>query len=195
MKNFFNKVMATSIVASIVFIAVGVFLFMNPGKTISIISYLLGGIILLLGAFGLFRFFGEKENKKIYTVDLIYGVLSFVAGLILILNPTSLAIVIQYVVAFWIIMNSSLKIKYAYNFKNFNSKAWIITLVVSLVSLICGIVLIFYPFEGALFVTKMIGIFLIVYSVLDIIDSIIIQVNTKKFLKENSIVVVEKEIK
>ena len=51
MENIEKKIKKTfnlSLVSSIIFVIVGLFLFIKPGTTISIISYVTGGVLLLI---------------------------------------------------------------------------------------------------------------------------------------------------
>ena len=45
---------------------------------------------------------------------------------------------------------------------------------------ICGIILIFNPFAGAVFITKIIGALIVIYAILDIASTIVIKKNVSK---------------
>ena len=80
------------------------------------------------------------------------------------------------------IVNSITKFQYGFVLKRAKNSDWIYTILVSLLSFIWGIVLLINPFESALTITQIIGIFIIVYAVLDIIDNFIIRRNIKDIL-------------
>jgi len=181
LKKDFNKVFTTSIFTSVVFIALGVFLLVRPDTIIRIISNIIGIIILLLGAFSLGKYFSIKEKKVDY--NLIYGTICMIIGLVIILNPNALATLIPFVLGFWIIINSIVKIQYSLDLKAHNNKAYVPTLVIGLLTLVWGLILIFNPFGGAVAVTQLIGIFIIVYSILDMTDSVILHKNVKDISK------------
>jgi len=188
----FSKVFVSSILSSVIFVALGIFLFTKPETTISTISYVLGIIIILLGSFAFGKYFQSREEGSKFNFSLIYGVLSFIIGLILILNPTALATLIPFVIGFWMVINSTVKIQYSLNLKQYENKAWIPTFVIGLLTLICGLVMIFNPFEGALLITKMIGLFIIIYSILDIVEAFLLNKNIKNITKYNKIIIKEK---
>ena len=181
LKKNFNKIFLTSIITSILFIAFGIFLLIKPDTTLKIISYTIGIIMLLLGAFSFSKYISEKE--KSINFNLIYAVICIVMGLVLILNPTALATIIPFILGFWIIINSVIKMQYALELRNNENSAWVLTLVISLLILIWGLVFVFNPFAGAMAITQMIGIFIIIYSVLDLVDSVIIHKNVKDICK------------
>lgn len=182
-KKNYNKFFTTSIITSIVFLALGIFLFLKPETTISTISYIIGIIILLLGAFSISKYYTNK-NKSNIDFSLIYGILSIIVGIIIILNPTAIATIITFVLGFWIVINSIIKIQYSLDLKNHDNKAWLITLIIGLLTLIWGLVLVFNPFGGALDITKLIGLFIIIYSILDIVECFILNKNIKDITKD-----------
>lgn len=185
----FGKIFVTTILSSVIFVALGIFLYTKPETTISTISYILGIIIILLGSFSFGKYFQSREDGYKFSFSLIYGVLSFVIGLILILNPTALATLIPFVIGFWMIINSTVKIQYSLNLRQFENRAWVPTFIIGLLTLVCGLVMVFNPFEGALLITKMIGLFIIIYSILDIIEVFLLNKNIKVIKNNNEIII------
>ena len=59
--------------------------------------------------------------------------------------------------------------------KNLDSKYFLPSLIMAIVCLVCGVVILFNPFTSAVVVTSVIGLFMIIYAVLDIINSIILK--------------------
>ena len=87
------------------------------------------------------------------------------------------------ILGIFIVVNSALKVQYAIELKQYNNKMWMTTLILSFITLVFGVVLIFNPFEGAVVLTQVIGIFIILYSVLDVIECYIIKKNLKGIQK------------
>ena len=61
------------------------------------------------------------------------------------------------------------------------------SIIISLLILVCGLLLVLNPFGGAVTLTIIIGIFLVVYSLLDLAECIIIYVSNKKSKKEDAV--------
>ena len=180
MENIEKKIKKTfnlSLASSIIFVIVGLFLFIKPGATISIISYVTGGVLLLMGLISVYKYF-----INLFGFELAYGVLLIIAGLFLVIDTSIFAKVINVILGIWIIVNSITKFQYGFVLKRAKNSDWIYTILVSLLSFIWGIVLLINPFESALTITQIIGIFIIVYAVLDIIDNFIIRRNIKDIL-------------
>lgn len=182
MKKEINRMYGTSIFSTICFIVMGLFLFFKSEQTIEIISYVLGGFIIALGIASFIRYFKYRE-KQAFSFDIVYGIISILAGIILICNPHALAKIIPIILGVWITISSALKIQMAFQLKNYENNMWKGTLIVGLIALLCGIVLIFNPFEGAVVITKVIGIFLIIYAILDVISSYIVNKAVKNTIK------------
>ncbi len=160
----------TSLLSTFCFIVMGLFLIFKSSSTIEIISYILGGFIIALGVTSFIRYYRNKE-ERLFRFDIVYGIISSLMGLLLILNPHALAKIIPVILGIWITISSALKIQMAFSLKTYQSNMWKMTLVVGLLALLCGLILIFNPFEGALVITKIIGIFLIIYAIMDLISS------------------------
>lgn len=183
MKNALKKMYASYIFTSICFIVIGLLLFIKAESTIEIISYVLGGFIIAIGIVSFIRYFKMKDSEKLFRYDIVYGIVSTLAGLLLVLNPHALASIIPLILGIYITINGALKIQSAFMLKSYQNKSWITALVIGILTLIFGILLIFNPFKGAVVITKVIGAILIIYAVLDIISSFIINRNIKENIK------------
>ncbi len=193
MKEMLKKMFTLSIFSSILFIVIGLLLFFKPGDTLKTISYVIGGLILVFGIFGVARF--TKSEKKGLNFDLIYAILSFIAGLIIICNPEALASIIPIILGIWIVINSAIKIQYSFYIKSDTSKKWIATLTMSLITLICGIVLLFNPFKAASYVAQAVGLFIIVYAVIDLVETFMLKTKQPKVQTAEVVVVDNSEVK
>lgn len=185
MNNIENKIKRTfniSLASSFLFVIVGLFLFIKPDTTISIISYITGGILIFMGLFNIYKYFSSYSNLNLFSFDLSYGVLLFIAGLFLVIDTSIFSKVINVILGIWIIINSVIKFQYALVLKRVNNTDWSYIILVSLLSFIWGIVLIINPLKSALALTQIIGIFIIIYAVLDIIDNFIIRKNINDIL-------------
>ena len=112
-----------------------------------------------------------------FSFELAYGVLLSIAGIFLIVDTSIFAKIINIIVGIWIIVNSITKFQYGFVLKKANNSDWSYTILVSLLTFIWGFALLINPLESALTITQIIGIFIIVYAVLDIIDNFIIRKN------------------
>lgn len=171
MSKYFKKLSKISMFTSIAFILVGLFLIIKPETTLSIISYILGLIILVNGIMNLIRYFMNQTKGNLFDFGLITGVFLVIIAVIFISNPEFIASIIPLILGIWIFTNGIIKIQFSLNLKNYPNSKWTSSLVISIVSVIFGLFLIFNPFKGAVVFTKSIGIFLVIYAVLDLIGT------------------------
>lgn len=182
MENKIKRTFNVSLITSIIFVIVGLFLFIKPDTTISLISYVFGGVLLLMGLINVYKYFSSNNKLNMFSFDLAYGVLLIIAGLFLIIDTSIFAKVINIILGIWIIVNSITKFQYGIVLKKVKNSDWGYTIFVSLLSFFWGILLLVNPFESALTITQIIGIFIIVYAVLDIIDNFVIRKNINDIL-------------
>ena len=180
MKYIINKIFKSSILGAIALLVLGILLIFESEATIVTISYVIGGVLVAIGVLALLKFYkGVKDNQDTGT-DLVYGIISVVLGIIVISNPKAVASIIPIVMGLIIIINSGTKLQYSIELKKNNNNLWKSTMVLSLISTLCGVLLIFNPFKGAAFLTRLIGFLILLYAVLDIISTITIKSTVKK---------------
>ena len=186
MFKFISKIMKLSIISSLVLVAFGILLIVQSEATILAISYIIGALLIAVGVIAGINFIKEMKETTRNELEIIYTLVCVILGIIVIKNPEAIASIIPLVIGFIIVVNSATKLQYSIELRKANNELWLSTLILSIVMLVCGIVLIFNPFEGAVFLTRIVGIFILVYAVLDLVSTIIIK---------NSFDVVEKAVK
>jgi uncharacterized membrane protein HdeD (DUF308 family) len=164
------------IIYSLFLLIVGLFLFIRPEVTIVTISYVIGISLIILGFSSFTRYLISKDNKS-NVVDCVYGVISMIVGVCIILYPSVIVSIVPFILGVVFIINSSIKLRYSLILKEYSNSRWLYSFIISLITLICGIVLAINPFKGAIVITKLIGLFIIIYSSLDLINSLILKAN------------------
>ena len=180
MDKFIGRYFKSSIISSLVLIVLGVLLIVQSEATVITISYVIGGILIALGVLAILKFFKNIKDDERTDLDIVYGIVCIILGIIIIQNPEAIASIIPFILGFIIIVNSATKLQYSFQLKKEKNKLWISTLLLSLIMAICGSILIFNPFEGAVLLTRVVGIFILIYSVLDIISTFVINSTFKK---------------
>ena len=111
----------------------------------------------------------EKNMKKL-NKSLVLGIILTIIGLFLIINPTFIGAIIPSVIGVCLIINGIEKLMYLKYVEEKNSEGYIISLISGIIVLIVGIYLLFNPLASTLIVTQIIGVIIIVYSVMDLIE-------------------------
>jgi len=173
LKTFYKS----SIITSLILLVLGLLLAFESEATILSISYIIGGCLIVAGLTAIIRFFKTKIKDSFAELNILYGVVTSVAGVLIILNPYVIGSFIPIVIGVGIIINSAMKLQYALELKNIHNHMWKTTMIISIISTLCGIILLFNPFAGAVILTKIIGGFIIVYAILDLISTYTIKKN------------------
>ncbi len=180
MKEFMNKIFKSSIIGALSLMVLGILLIFESEATIVTISYIIGGILVAIGVLALLKFYKEIKENDDTDMELVYGIVCVVLGIIVIGNPKAIASVIPIVMGLLIILSSGTKLQYSVELKKNNNNLWKSTMILSLVSTLCGVLLVFNPFKGAAFLTRIIGFLILLYAVLDIVSTITIKNTVKK---------------
>lgn len=175
MKIEVKKTIWPSLISSAVILVLGLLLFFKSSATLMGISYVLGGIIIAIGVLAIIKFISNDHSDVSNQLNIIYGIICIISGMFFIEKPEIIGSIIPLVMGVGIIISSSLKIQQSFNFKNMNSSYFFWSFLTALLSLICGVILLFNPFKGAVLITRIIGIFLVIYAALDICNAIIFQ--------------------
>ena len=182
MDNLLKKFFASSLVTSITLLLLGLLLIFQSEITIISISYIIGGLIAL-GILGIIKFIKDLNNEYKEELNIVYGVVTIILGILVIKNPHAIASILPIVIGIGIIINSATKLQYAFELKAINNSLWKSTLIISIISTIFGVILLFNPFKGAVFLTKIVGILIALYAILDIISTFSIRNNVREIHK------------
>ena len=183
--NKLKSMFRTSIIVSLILIVLGIFLIVSPEVTLSLVSYGVGIILFVTGLIPTINFFINKENQKYLDISFIFGIIFIIVGIVIIINPKIVASIVPLLIGIWMIINGVIKLYYSIIInKTIKSIA---SIIISLFILACGLLLVLNPFSGAVALTIIIGIFLVVYSILDLAECIIIYISSKKTKKEEDV--------
>lgn len=184
MDRLMKKYLKSSIVTSTILIILGILLVFQSKTTIMMISYVIGGVLVAIGALALIRYVKNGDSPILRNeLDIVYGIVTIIFGIIIIKNYQAIASIIPAVIGIAIIINSASKLNYAFQLKTDENNMWKTTMIISIISTIFGVILLFNPFEAALGIMKVIGIFIIVYAILDLISTMAIKSSVSKIYK------------
>ena len=148
MNNLVSKVFKSSILSSIALIALGILLIVQSEATIITISYIIGAFLIALGVIAGFNFIRNFKDRTKGDLDIVYGIVCIILGVVVIKNPEAIASIIPFVLGLVIIINSATKLQYSFELHREKNNLWLSTLILSIIMVVCGIVLIFNPFAA-----------------------------------------------
>ena len=189
MKSFYKS----SLLTSGILLLIGLLLLFKSTDTIIALSYIIGCVLMVLGIVAIINFFIESSINAFNDLNIVYGIVTIILGTLIITNPTAIATFIPFVVGLIILISSSIKLAYSIELKNDNDILWQPTLIMAAIGAGCGILILFNPFKTSLMVFKIIGIFILIYAILDIISIFQIK-KTFKANEKNSTTKIENQV-
>ena len=184
-----NGLFNISILTSIVILVIGIFLFIQPDTVIRMISIVLGILFLVPGITSLVDYF--KENNS---ASLVVGIITILISLIMIIKTDLVASILPFILGIYFVVNGVSRLQYALELRKQGYSSFTTSLVFSILIMLCGILFIINPFEGALTLTKIIGIYMIIYAILDISNTVVIKKGMKQVKQEMKNAVIEIEV-
>ena len=180
MEQFFKKMGWTSIITSLGFAILGLVIAYNPNTTFQIISYVLGGMLIAYGVIKILGYFRIKDINGMYTAELSFGVIAALFGIVVIVCSDMIETMIRVLIGIWIIYSGIMRLWLAINLKKFDTdnKIWLMVLFIALAMLICGMYIVLN--SGTVMMT--IGIIIVIYAIMDIVEEIIFMNNMKNIL-------------
>ena len=182
MKEIFSKVANSIIISSIVALIVGIIMIMFPDVSIKTMGIVAAVYIIIQGVALLYV---DTLASKFYLPfdGFFSGIVSIIIGIILLFRPAVVPVVFTIGLGIWIIITSINYIRVAIKIRK-TKLPWIVILVLGILDLLAGLLMIFNPFEATLSIVLFAGIMIIVHSVINIIDVIIIKKDIKEISKE-----------
>lgn len=174
-----KKTGVTSLVTSIIFAILGAILIANPEGTIKFIAIILGVMFGLVGLYKIINYFENKGKYDFYNYDIAYGIIAIILGIITIVYKSQIETIFRVLIGIWIVYTGIIRLSLSFKLKLVESPTWICSLLISIVMIVCGLYTIFV--SNAIVVT--IGIVILIYSILDMIEDIIFLSNIKKLEK------------
>lgn len=174
METFIKKYSKHSLIISILLLILSLFLIMKPAESLQFIVVFLGCTIILDGVIHTISYFSTPQEFKIFSFELIQGVLAIILGLVFVANPTLITGILPFIIGAGIIIESIVRFQFALNVRNVEHSNWFILVLVAILTAAIGLLIIFNPFGTAIAITLLAGILLLVSEVINIIESIYI---------------------
>lgn len=180
-ENMYKRMIWYSIGTALITVITGIILLLVPELSGKVLGMIVGIIFLIEGINSIYKYF-HREGAKLYNLNLVFGVIYAVLGVVIILVPSSVVEFITICLGIYMIVNGASKVNYALWLKRGNEDSWLITLATGILVAIVGVLVIFNPF-ASLTLTKLAGAFLIITGILDFMDTILFKNRSKEIME------------
>ena len=166
MEKFLKRSSWTDVIISILFILFGIMIIARPDTIMSVVSFLLGTICILMGILKGIDYFASGKTDN---YSLAIGIIAIIAGIIIMFCSNVIFLAFRTVIAIWIIYSGLMDLQTTIIWKDYKSKLWLLTLILAIIMVLGGIYILIN--NGA--VLQIIGSIIIIYGIMDIVENVI----------------------
>ncbi|MBQ1729722.1 MAG: DUF308 domain-containing protein [Oscillospiraceae bacterium] len=159
-----KKILQNSLITSLVLIALGIFMVLSPNTALTTIIKVFGIAIIVAGAITVLLYVANRGDSRNLT-SLATGIILIVAGIVFLVNPAAIEKIFPTVVGILIIVNGILNLIASIKAKKAGSPAWIVGLILSILTIALGILILSQPLFLMNQIVRIVGIVLIVTGV------------------------------
>lgn len=178
--QFFEKYQKYSLIVSALMFLLALFLIFRPLESLNTFIMLFAIIILVNGIIKLVQYFRTDAQMRMMNFGLAEGILSILAALIIIISSDALIAFLPIMFSIWIIVQSIITIQLSMGLKLSETKGWWVVLILSIITLLLGVIIMFNPFASMAATTTVVGIILAVTEAIHLVEGIVTLVKMRK---------------
>ena len=153
-----HKLRTGYIIASILMLALGLYILIEPQTSMELIVYLLGAFFILHGIFRLFGYFSNILHWLAFQFDFALGLLSILFGILLLMKPEWMMQYFTILMGIYLVVDSLFTLQIAIEGKRLGIKHWWLILLTSLIACVLGVLLVINPWQWAVVLTGLLGV-------------------------------------
>ncbi len=134
---------------SLLIIALGIFLIVEPKFSANIICYIFGGLIVACGVIDLVNFFVNKAQRDYFRFDMIKGIALCCLGLFIIIRPDIVNTILPTIFGAVILIDGIAKIFSSFDIRKGGGKTWISVMISGLIIAALGLIIVINPSQVA----------------------------------------------
>lgn len=165
MKEKWKQFRIWAIVISICMLVLGVLTLIWPKISAVAVCYILGIMCIGAGVYEIVRYFELGFVGLLFQHDLVLGIFSILAGVLLIIHPIGAAAFLPIVAGIYIVMGSIFDIQISVEMRRMGIKNWMPSLILGIVGAVFAFFLILNPFDGVTALMIYVGVSLIIGSI------------------------------
>ncbi|MCD7722779.1 MAG: DUF308 domain-containing protein [Clostridiales bacterium] len=182
MKNILYNLKKYSVVVMVASAVLGVLLIAFPEQMLSYAAYFLGGAIIVCGAVAVINYFIKKNSK----LALALGIIALIFGIIICACHTQIMSAMIFIMGIFLLIGGLFDLVNSIEVAVAKHRSWVLTIIMSIASIVLGIVSVVNPFGVQRKVVILIGCGLLLFAVLECITYFQIKkVNDKIKSSEN----------
>ncbi len=182
-----EKLMLVSLGVCVLDVVVGCLFLFCEAFTTKINMIILGSLIIVHGLFYFIRYIYDGLGRKVFSIDLITGVVAVILGLFTVFSPSLINDLnpLEYLgplAGVWMLTTAFENIYFGLKFRQKQEGIYPLVSFISLLKLIMGILVVFNPFSGFMLITRLVGLFLICCGLFEGMVSMLFRERAKAIL-------------
>lgn len=164
-------------------IAAGIVCFALPvDTTLTTLAYIIGAMVLVIGIVEIILFFTTVGlfGGGAFLAD---GIITTILGIIMLSNERVVAGFLPFIFAMWFIYEGISELSMAISAGKMKIPYWWVLLITSIFEIIFGMLAFFNPVGGAIYLTVLLGVFLLVHGI-SMMGDWFIALRVKNFFKK-----------
>ncbi len=167
-----KKAKCAYICYSVALIAIGLSLCAVPDISSRVVCILIGAFLMAVGAVKITNYFVNDVYGLAFQFDLAMGMINIILGVILILHPERVLQFTETLLGVLFMVDGNFKLQTAVEAKRFGLKEWWSILFTAMLTIICGLLLVFDPLESGLAMAIAIGISMAMDGILNLLVAV-----------------------
>lgn len=174
-RGFFLK----NIFVSVMLLILGIVLMALPEISSMVFAYCVGIILITNGICYLL----DRSSRILFYDPILMGLMSLIFGVLIFVNPDIFNTIVPILLGIWFLVLGIVKIEIASIINDVGAKGWGCIIATSILAVFSGIFLMLCPKFGGIVVVYLMGLLIVIYSVSDIFNYILIKRNIDKLIK------------
>lgn len=176
MKKLLTELKKYSLISAIVFAVLGVLLIAAPGKMLRYTAFIIGGVCIACGVYAIISYIVNKASSFVLTL----GIISTITGIVICAAYRQIVSVIIFILGIILLAGGVVDLVNSVYVAVSRRRSWILTVILSVASIVLGIISITNPFDTQEKIVQFVGAGLVVFAVVDIIAYIQVMAISKE---------------
>ena len=170
-----KKKILNDIIVDVCILLLGISLVVWADKVTNIVSIMLGLIAILYSVVIFVNYFKKQDKLVSDTMTFTYGIVLFVIGIILIFRVDFLKELISFIIGIYIILTSAMRLHETISVSKDTNIKMTSAMVLAIIGIVVGLLAITLKLIFPDIIVKYIGILLVIYSVVNIANIVIVR--------------------
>lgn len=152
----------------LLFASIGIAMFVRPMGVLTVITYILGGALMLFGMYRTIAGFIASHDYGGGWLDVIFGLINILLGILFLMYPSGSIVGIMYIFLLLFLSKAISSLIFAINMIRVRFGHYVFNLIMAIILVCIATFLLFNPLVGAIAIVMTLAFMLLLYAVTDL---------------------------